>query len=134
MSEFCGMSLQKALPRGDIIEQVSHLDLCPWRTAGLGALDEFSPRYLHTGSHRRFRLTGLQPDLSDRCNTGKRLPSEAEGMDIKQVLPGGNLAGGMTPEGYDGILTAHPYPVIRHRDQPCSPLLYLNDDPGPFCI
>ena len=77
-------------------------------------------------------LGSHQLDIGNGGDTGQGLTTKAHRLYLKQVLPTGNLTGGVTAKGQLDIIAGNPIAIIDHPDTIETRI--FNDDVNPLAM
>ena len=111
------VALEKLAPRGGVVEEVAHREIGSRRGGDGGRFR------LAEGARAHFRGgLVLRPPRAERHfrhgrDAGERLPAEAVGEDLLQVLGRGDLGGGVALEAEHGVHRAHAAAVVDDLDE-----------------
>ncbi len=114
--ELGGGGAEELFACGDVEEEVADAHRGALRVAGLvdgfeGAADD-----VEFGGDIGLGGAGNHPEAGNARDGGNRFASEAKGGDALDVFGAGDLAGGLTLEGGEGVGAVHPTTVVQDFD------------------
>src|SRR6266568_4347942 len=128
VGEFRLFRSQKLPASGQVKEELSHLDGCARGAAGGFDLKDLSATDHDLRSFRRlvFAVAGGQCKTADARDTGQGFTAEPHGGNGGQIFSALNLAGRMSLETEERIVSAHSSAVIRNSNEASPARLYFH--------
>ncbi len=114
--------------RGHIEKKRANIDLSALGRAHLDGADYPPPLDSHLASKRLPAPACGENHLADRRDAREGLAPEPQRHYGVQVLFGGNFTRGVTLEGQQGVIAAHPFPIVAHPDSSGAARLQVHEN------
>ena len=116
MSHLSRARLEELQSRGDVVEEIPHLDLRPWSTTRIGDLGGAVARHVDPRADRVIGPPRRQGEARDGSDRWERLSTKSQRGDRVEILGLAEFARRVSSDREGRVRAPHPDAVVHHED------------------